>query len=91
MAEREGFEPSVRFPAHMISNHAHSATLSPLLNRKRRSVGKRLGERNTECGLALKNYSSQASPVFIQKGIKSTPTTVVLMATRIAVSVSALK
>ncbi len=31
MAEREGFEPSVRFPVHMISNHAHSATLSPLL------------------------------------------------------------
>ncbi len=30
-AEREGFEPSVRLPAHMISNHAPSATRSPLL------------------------------------------------------------
>ena len=30
MAEREGFEPSVRLPVHMISNHAHSTTLSPL-------------------------------------------------------------
>jgi len=30
MAEREGFEPSVREPVHMISNHAHSTTLSPL-------------------------------------------------------------
>src|SRR6185369_10421118 len=29
-AEREGFEPSVRLPAHMISNHAPSATRSPL-------------------------------------------------------------
>ncbi len=31
MAEREGFEPSVPFRVHMISNHAHSTTLSPLL------------------------------------------------------------
>ena len=30
MAEREGFEPSVRLPAHVISNHAPSATRSPL-------------------------------------------------------------
>jgi hypothetical protein len=30
MAEREGFEPPVRLPVHMISNHAHSTTLSPL-------------------------------------------------------------
>jgi hypothetical protein len=30
LAEREGFEPSVRFPVHVISNHAHSTTLSPL-------------------------------------------------------------
>jgi hypothetical protein len=30
-AEREGFEPSVQFPVHMISNHAPSATRSPLL------------------------------------------------------------
>jgi integrase len=29
--EREGFEPSVPFRVHMISNHAHSTTLSPLL------------------------------------------------------------
>ncbi len=32
MAEREGFEPSVRLPAHVISNHAPSATRSPLLS-----------------------------------------------------------
>ena len=30
MAEREGFEPPVPFRVHMISNHAHSTTLSPL-------------------------------------------------------------
>src|SRR5690606_27439987 len=30
MAEREGFEPPVPFPAHLISSQAHSATLSPL-------------------------------------------------------------
>ena len=30
-SEREGFEPSVPFRVHMISNHAHSTTLSPLL------------------------------------------------------------
>jgi hypothetical protein len=29
-AEREGFEPSVRLPVHMISSHAPSATRSPL-------------------------------------------------------------
>lgn len=29
-AERGGFEPPVRLPAHMISNHAPSATRSPL-------------------------------------------------------------
>ncbi len=33
MAEREGFEPSVRLPAHVISNHAPSATRSPLRNK----------------------------------------------------------
>jgi hypothetical protein len=32
MAEREGFEPSERLPAHVISNHAPSATRSPLRN-----------------------------------------------------------
>jgi integrase len=30
MAEREGFEPSVPFRVHVISNHAHSTTLPPL-------------------------------------------------------------
>jgi hypothetical protein len=30
-AEREGFEPSVRLPVHMISSHAPSASRSPLL------------------------------------------------------------
>ncbi|CAA6678913.1 Unannotated [Lentimonas sp. CC19] len=30
MAEREGFEPSVPFPAHILSRDAQSATLSPL-------------------------------------------------------------
>ena len=30
LAERGGFEPPVRLPVHMISNHAHSTTLSPL-------------------------------------------------------------
>ncbi|MDF3066465.1 MAG: int [Polyangiaceae bacterium] len=31
VAEREGFEPSVRLPVHMISSHAPSASRSPLL------------------------------------------------------------
>ena len=31
MAEREGFEPSVEFPPHILSRDAQSATLSPLL------------------------------------------------------------
>ena len=30
MAEREGFEPSVRFPVHMISSQARSTTPAPL-------------------------------------------------------------
>ena len=29
-AEREGFEPSVQLPVHMISSHAPSAARSPL-------------------------------------------------------------
>ena len=33
MAEREGFEPSVPFPAHILSRDAQSATLSPLLGK----------------------------------------------------------
>ena len=33
MAEREGFEPSVRLPAHVISSHAPSATRSSLHSR----------------------------------------------------------
>ena len=31
MAEREGFEPSEPVRVHLISNQAHSATLSSLL------------------------------------------------------------
>ena len=31
MAEREGFEPSVEFPPHILSRDAQSATLSSLL------------------------------------------------------------
>jgi hypothetical protein len=31
MAEREGFEPSVELPPHILSRDAQSATLSPLL------------------------------------------------------------
>ena len=33
MAEREGFEPSVPFPVHILSRDAQSATLSPLLGK----------------------------------------------------------
>ena len=32
LAEREGFEPSVRLPVHVISSHAPSATRSPFHN-----------------------------------------------------------
>src|SRR5690606_16529655 len=38
-AERAGFEPAVRLPVHMISNHAPSASRSPL------QAGVRSGER----------------------------------------------
>jgi hypothetical protein len=31
LAERVGFEPTVRETAHLISNQAHSTTLAPLL------------------------------------------------------------
>jgi hypothetical protein len=30
MAEREGFEPSVRFTVHTLSRRAHSTALTPL-------------------------------------------------------------
>ena len=33
MAEREGFEPSVELPPHILSRDAQSATLSPLLGK----------------------------------------------------------
>ena len=36
MAEKEGFEPPVPFPAHLISSQAHSATLSLLQMMKRK-------------------------------------------------------
>src|SRR6266498_1689340 len=32
LAERVGFEPTVRFPVHSISSAANSTTLAPLLN-----------------------------------------------------------
>ena len=32
LAERVGFEPTVRETVHLISNQAHSTTLAPLLN-----------------------------------------------------------
>src|SRR3990167_10575498 len=38
-AEREGFEPSVRFPAHDISSVAHSTALAPLPNRRFAATG----------------------------------------------------
>ncbi len=38
MAEREGFEPSVRANAHTISSRAHSAALAPLLGILRRGI-----------------------------------------------------
>jgi len=34
MAEREGFEPSVELPPHILSRDAQSATLSPLLGKR---------------------------------------------------------
>ena len=39
MAEREGFEPSEPVRVHLISNQAHSATLSPLLLCEKKSMG----------------------------------------------------
>ena len=38
MAEREGFEPSVELPPHILSRDAQSATLSPLLCREFRNI-----------------------------------------------------
>ena len=34
MAEREGFKPPVPVTVHLISNQAHSITLTPLRNKK---------------------------------------------------------
>ena len=34
VAEREGFEPSVRASVHLISSQAHSASLAPLRGRE---------------------------------------------------------
>ena len=39
MAERVGFEPTVRFPAHMISSHADSAGLSHLSDKSNEHRG----------------------------------------------------
>ncbi len=36
MAERVGFEPTVRLPAQLISSQSHSTTLAPLRARFRR-------------------------------------------------------
>ncbi len=56
MAEREGFEPSVRLPAHVISNHAPSATRSPLLSRNNQLI-KPLGAANSnEGGLPMQAF-----------------------------------
>jgi hypothetical protein len=38
-AERGGFEPPVQSPAHMISNHAPSATRTPLLKQNHLFLG----------------------------------------------------
>ncbi|SVC01040.1 uncharacterized protein METZ01_LOCUS253894, partial [marine metagenome] len=38
MAERVGFEPTVRFHAHMISSHADSTTLASLQSWSRRDL-----------------------------------------------------
>ena len=46
-AEREGFEPSVRLPVHLISSQAPSTTRSPLqvsFGAKRAESGSRRGE-----------------------------------------------
>ena len=45
MAEREGFEPPVPLPAHLISSQAQSATLSPLLKKLFAHNAPRLGFR----------------------------------------------
>ena len=47
-AEREGFEPSVPFQIHMISNHAPSATRSPLLGPARAGSWARAWRREWE-------------------------------------------
>ena len=46
MAEREGFEPSVELPPHILSRDAHSATLSPLLFKNLRKIA--TDQRSTE-------------------------------------------
>ena len=45
-AEREGFEPSVRLPVHMISNHAPSATRSSLQGPRQPRRGRRGSRRS---------------------------------------------
>ena len=40
LAERVGFEPTVRETVHLISNQAHSTTLAPLLYGRGGDIGK---------------------------------------------------
>ena len=53
MAEREGFEPSVAFRLHVISNHAHSTTLPPLrvMSPALAKRGPATGRRRKKCPL----------------------------------------
>ena len=49
LAERVGFEPTVRFPAHRISSAAHSTTLPPLREGLMRGAARRPGA-GRRCG-----------------------------------------
>jgi hypothetical protein len=63
-AEREGFEPSVRLPVHMISSHAPSATRSPLLSRGEPSgiaAGCRFARRPVEVEVLSEAFALVAS------------------------------
>src|SRR5881394_161611 len=62
MAERVGFEPTERFPAHSISSAANSTTLAPLRKARMKDEGGRMNSAKIlllHLVLGAFNYSNQ--------------------------------
>ena len=59
LAERVGFEPTVRKTVHLISSQAHSTTLAPLRLVRAENIGRRAGD-STHCRGRLLSQQWQA-------------------------------